>query len=371
MNKKNYIFTIVVCLSICLRGQNLVKNPSFEEFEECPKKMGNIGVDVLYWGAATEGTTDYFNVCSSFMGVPKNFNGSQNADFGKGYAGLYFLAPNDYREYLQGELSQTLEKGQHYKLSFYLNLADKSTYAIKKIGVLFAKNKIEEEINQPLNFAEIQKEKNVFNYIEIDKNRFLSNKKKWMYVSTEIVANGDENYIVLGNFKNNKSTVYYKMHGVKGAAYYYIDNVTLEKTENTNYEDLVLDKTYVFDRVFFSTDEFKLNSKAKIELDKLYKELKSNPEFYITVHAHTDADGTHDYNKILSRKRAKSVAAYLVSLGLNKKRIRWEGHGGNKPVAQNDTENGKQKNRRAEFSISKNPFIDKGAYAETLFEDEN
>ena len=135
----------IACMLISgtMAAQNLVLNPSFEELENCPKRLGNFNADVKYWSTPTEGSTDYFNACSTAMGTPKNFNGTQPADFGKGYAGLYLYAPDDYREYLQAELSEPLIKGEKYQVSFYVSLAERSDFAIKEFGVLFSKNKMD------------------------------------------------------------------------------------------------------------------------------------------------------------------------------------------------------------------------------------
>jgi OOP family OmpA-OmpF porin len=146
LQKTKYTYTIIFFLVYLLcHAQNLVKNPSFEQFEQCPVKLGNLDADVVQWSTPTLGSTDYFHSCSVHMGTPKNFNGEQAAKFGSGYAGLYLYAPDDYREYLQGELITPLNKGERYELSFYISLAERSDFAIREFGVLFS--------DKPLNFA--------------------------------------------------------------------------------------------------------------------------------------------------------------------------------------------------------------------------
>lgn len=351
-------------------GQNLIVNPSFEIFNKCPEELGNINDDVFNWSTATEGTTDYFNECSVPMGVPKNFNGSQVSEFGTGYAGLYLMAPNDYREYLQGELSETMIKGQRYRIGFYISLAEKSNFAISDIGLLFSRNRMEENTRRQLKLS--RDKNNSYNFIEVGKGKYYADKSEWMHVQREIVANGTENYFTIGNFKNNSNTKTFLTKGVKSAAYYYLDMVSVVTVgENYPFDDLRKNRMYVLKNVLFPTNEYDLGEEAKPNLKKLYNELKKNTSFFITVHAHTDDDGSRRDNKILSENRAKAVAGYLISLGLGEHRIRWIGHGGENPLAENGTEKGKQKNRRAEFIISDNPFDGRDFLTETLFKDDD
>ena len=70
--------------------------------------------------------------------------------------------------------------------------------------------------------------------------------------------------------------------------------------------------------------------------------------------AHTDSKGADDYNLRLSDNRAKSVMDYILSKGIDPKRIVSKGYGETKPVAPNDTDENRQLNRRVEFTILKN-----------------
>jgi OmpA-OmpF porin, OOP family len=70
--------------------------------------------------------------------------------------------------------------------------------------------------------------------------------------------------------------------------------------------------------------------------------------------AHTDSYGSDDYNFKLSDNRAKSVREYIVSKGIAESRITSQGYGETKPVATNETDEGRQLNRRVEFKILKN-----------------
>ena len=91
-----------------------------------------------------------------------------------------------------------------------------------------------------------------------------------------------------------------------------------------------------------------------VELDRLVKMLTENPAMEIEISAHTDNKGTGEHNSKLSDSRAQSVKDYLFSKGIAATRVVSQGYGETKPVASNETEDGRQFNRRVEFTITKN-----------------
>ena len=136
-----YCIRVFFLWGICAGfSQNLVTNPSFEDHSACPVKLGNFSTDVIGWSTRTKGSTDYFHSCSEAMGTPKNFNGTQIADFGEGYAGFYLFAPNDYREYMQAKLLSPLRKGVFYELSFFVDLANVQILRSMNLGWSFLSN---------------------------------------------------------------------------------------------------------------------------------------------------------------------------------------------------------------------------------------
>ncbi len=374
MYRTPLILTILLLSLVCpSSAQNLVKNPSFEEHNKCPEELGNIDEDVPHWSRASNGTTDYFNSCSTAMGMPKNFNGYQEAEFGEAYAGLYLSAPNNYREYLQGELEQPLKKGSKYQVSFYVSLADKSNFALRDIGVLFSPNRSKEDTRKVIKYFSNLRGNGRSSFVEVRNWMYFGNKSGWTQVSTTITAKGNEKYMTIGNFRDDTKSHMNRVKGVKSAAYYYLDMVSVTLLpEEYPHNDLQINKMYVLEHVVFPSDVYELNENAKKELDRLFVELGKDASLYVTIHAHTDNAGSSDYNRELSSKRAKSVARYLLGKGLPKERIRWVGHGGDQPVAENTSEDGKQKNRRAEFMISNGAFESHSdRITETIFEDDN
>ncbi len=352
------LLTLILLVNVSLgTGQNLIKNPSFEIHSECPKRMGNFNIDLPHWSTPTRGTTDYFNSCSKLMRIHGNFKGTQEPFHGKGYAGLYVIAPEDYREYIQAEITRTLEKGKKYRVSFYVSLSEKSDYAIRNLGVLFAEKKISLNNKNYLSKSQIYAiEDNTFNFQEIKGSKYLSNEKKWVKLSTEFVAEGTENYMILGNFDNNASTRRIDTKkDLKIGAYYYIDMVSLIGTDPVSMaveEDYELDITHIFKDVLFEFDRSHLLDTEKKGIEALYAYLQANSSLKVTIKGHTDKIGSTTYNKRLSTKRAEAVSRYLIKLGLEKNRITWNGYGATRPIRDNSTEEGRQRNRRVEFLIS-------------------
>lgn len=116
----------------------------------------------------------------------------------------------------------------------------------------------------------------------------------------------------------------------------------------------IMGQPLILKNIVFDLNKSNLLEQSYVELDKLVKYLKRNPTFKINIIGHTDNIGNEIDKKNLSEARAKSVADYLISHGINNKNIHHLGFGSLKPIATNDTEEGRQKNRRVEFTISSN-----------------
>jgi outer membrane protein OmpA-like peptidoglycan-associated protein len=106
--------------------------------------------------------------------------------------------------------------------------------------------------------------------------------------------------------------------------------------------------------VNFDFNSTALSGTAKTNLDKLAQVLINNPDTNINIYGHTDDKGTDAYNQKLSENRANSVKAYLASKGIASSRLFALGEGESMPVASNDTDEGRAKNRRVEFAITAN-----------------
>lgn len=107
--------------------------------------------------------------------------------------------------------------------------------------------------------------------------------------------------------------------------------------------------------ILFDFDKATLRRDVEFNLVKIATILNQYSEMNVLVEGHTDAIGTDEYNLNLSKKRAQAVSDFLVSQGVAAKRMSWEGYGKTRPVADNDTEEGRQKNRRVDLVIQDAP----------------
>ena len=106
--------------------------------------------------------------------------------------------------------------------------------------------------------------------------------------------------------------------------------------------------------IFFDSGKSILKTESYPELERLIKVMKENSGMNIQVVGHTDDIGEVDANLKLSIDRAMSVEKYLIEKGIKISRVISTGFGESKPIATNETEEGKQQNRRVEFKILKN-----------------
>ncbi len=109
--------------------------------------------------------------------------------------------------------------------------------------------------------------------------------------------------------------------------------------------------SFTLNNLYFETDSPELNSRSFAELSKLVEFLKLNPALQLEIRGHTDNSGRIDYNLTLSRQRAKAVFTYLTTHGISKNRLSFKGFGASQPVAGNNTNEGKAKNRRVELVV--------------------
>jgi len=105
--------------------------------------------------------------------------------------------------------------------------------------------------------------------------------------------------------------------------------------------------------VLFDFNKADLQPGALRTIDKLSEFLQKHPERTVAIEGHTDSKGSHEYNLDLSQRRADSVRNALVEKGIDPARIQTLGMAEAYPVASNDTDAGRQRNRRVEIIISK------------------
>ncbi|MGB3006144.1 MAG: OmpA family protein [Chitinophagaceae bacterium] len=111
------------------------------------------------------------------------------------------------------------------------------------------------------------------------------------------------------------------------------------------------DAIIVLKNIFFDINKFDIKPASQVELDKLVQLLSENPGLKIEISGHTDNVGKATDNLLLSNKRAKAVVNYLIDKKVSAERLLYKGYGSAKPVADNNTEEGKALNRRTEMKV--------------------
>ena len=322
------------------------------------------GVDA--WWQPTKGSSDYFNPCGGReCQTPRNKMGYQEPHTGVAYCGIYCSKEN-YREYLQTELREPLMEGKHYRVSYWVSLADKSPHAVASLGAFLTDDRISDTTWNILMHNEISilsdgQKQVIATYLkpQVINSEVIDDINGWQLISGEFEAKGGERYLTLGNFASfNRSHVTPTdiPNAVLSGAYYYIDDVSVvcldcqEETPDTIAAPKI-GKLITLRNVLFNTDESVLLPQSYNDLQKLIALLQAYPTMKIELRGHTDNQGTTEHNRILSNDRARAVADYLISHGIDSERLTWRGYGKSLPVDTNDTPEGRQNNRRVEYKI--------------------
>ena len=120
---------------------------------------------------------------------------------------------------------------------------------------------------------------------------------------------------------------------------------------NVALKQIDIGQSIILKNIFFDFDKATIRMESANELDRLIKLLTDNPTLKIELGSHTDSKGSDDYNQKLSQSRSQSVVNYLIGKGILTDRLVAKGYGETAPVATNDTELGRQENRRTDFKI--------------------
>jgi len=215
----SFLFAIICVVSYA--QINLVPNPSFEEYLECPNEVGEFDGFLRQW-QVYRNTPDYFNRCSvdTFVTVPCNRLGCQEPATGEGHAGVYGLGIADsYREVIGIQLTEALITGQTYYVSFKASPGYGRYIGMKwfsnKLGVKFSMT--EYDVNNP---APID------NFSHIYSEQIISDTSAWTTVYGSFITDTSYRYIMLGNFFDNDHTDTLTNNEFNTlGAYYYIDDV--------------------------------------------------------------------------------------------------------------------------------------------------
>lgn len=189
---------------------------------------------------------------------------------------------------------------------------------------------------------------------------------KALECSVDLINNEKDQ--VLATFKSNSSTGKYLVTLPSGFNYgiavrkegymFHSENFIIPDT--LSFREFNLDiklkpievgNSVVLKNIFFDFDKSSIRPESMNELSRLVKLLNDNPKVKVEISSHTDNLGSDEYNQKLSEARSKAVTDFLVSKGIIANRILPKGYGESNPIDKNDTETGRQNNRRTEFKI--------------------
>jgi OmpA-OmpF porin, OOP family len=324
-----FLLTFFSCCYIFAQSDNLIPNPSFEQYKKLPDDLSQAPNCISSWKIPNmKGSAEYYHAegISKKVRAPKNYFGKQMPHSGSAYMGL--CVTKNYREYLQVKLKRSLIKGGQYRIVIYISCADKFWLStINEFNVLFSQESFLIPANE--------------NLLELPKVKFtgeFKNKKEWIELSTIYTADGTERFMTFGSFSYIENGITHgKINGIAKYAHYYVDDASItlidagvplneySKIEEPLTDSLVdydLGETYVFDNLLFESGKSVLLPNDYPELGKLIQFLEKQSEYKLLITGHTDSQGDSELNIILS-------------------------------LASNETEEGRKINRRVEISIKK------------------
>jgi len=338
-----------------LPEKNLVPNGSFENY----RRKSNDVRKAIPWKPIE--TIDYYQ-----NPLTNDTTAQKGAYNGYCYTGFRFR--KKYKEFLQAKLVEPLHRGTVYEFTMHVRLAFWSNAILRSFGVLFTKGGYKGQYD-------------VVKSSMVDTvcvNGGLMKGYQWFTIKGFYKADGGEKYITIGNFspKINKDMVRIDVFRVgPKESYYFVDDVKLVKAPQfdekiavqrigPNYqelwadsilkvrEDIEVGETVGLNNIFFVNGRYYLLPESYIELNKLALYLIQNPSVEIQINGHSDNSGLKHKNQKISELRAREVFEYLIKRGVQNKML-YKGFGSAKPVADNNTEEGRSKNRRVEFEIIK------------------
>jgi OOP family OmpA-OmpF porin len=339
----------VLCLVSNVSAQNLVPNPGFEKFKGFPKSFmqdaSSFNQCIKGWTVPNATTPDY--IAPGFLAG--NLFGSTHA----GYCMVGLGIGSTWAECVYIKLETELEINTTYQLEFWIKRPtnDFQPQAGKDSGCLpgFVSSNFGMLLSDTLQTA-INKGFIVGSpQLKCGEKFWLG--KDWTKVSGYFTADKNYRYVYMGQFRPEGDR-----SNQVGSKYVLVDDLQIRKV---TLSDLFVGESIKkpgaiipLDQVYFETDKSQLQERSFALLDTLAA-LLSHHTIQIKINGHTDNQGDLVYNKNLSSERAKTIYDYLIFKGIDKKRLAWEGFGASRPVADNASEAGRQKNRRVEFEVMK------------------
>lgn len=242
----------------------------------------------------------------------------------------YFEKPGQtYRIYLFDTKNQkTLDPGNNVSNRFYLRFSQNSADG-KDISTGYYPG---------FNNANVNSSKPGWRHISISFNK----RALKIYIDDARVLN-------IPNLEINPVGFTLGFHNPSGTLNGFVKNLRLAKGAVPLYDKVLTDGKFVTTGIKFDVNKATIKAESMGTINYVVKMMQDNPSLNFSVEGHTDSDGDDASNLKLSEARAKAVMDKLTELGIPKGRLTSKGHGESKPMAANDTPEGKAQNRRVEF----------------------
>ena len=224
------IIILFILVSNLIVGQNLVPNPSFENYVQCPNTSNLFSLNMAFpWESAIVNSTDYWHQCNTVDFPQINVTPYS----GGGIAGFYTINGygGDYREYLQVLLNDTLKQDSCYYFECFLLLSRASSTSSSEMGVLFSLSPITNGVGMFNSLVD------TIPHIENNKTNLLDT-LNWMRINGIYKSIGNEAYLLFGNFYPDSLTdtipgPNYDPFNPSAITYFWVDDFTLKLIPNT------------------------------------------------------------------------------------------------------------------------------------------
>lgn len=384
------LFFLIVLALICgakrSPAQNLVLNPSFEQL-----KPNGVGVACefmqysVFFSETLDTWTSFESMTPDVLRAAENCRWLQQVHGGEYCVGLVHYLPaddigqkSDYHEWVTGRLSAPLRPGRRYRLECWVR---EDTAIIRDhLRKVYAPNTPIEPVragNLGFSFSVRPRQETGYKPQVNFADAIVTN-GAWIKLSATFVPDQPFQFFTLGNFFKDAQTpndlsverhkaideknaaIKFPLDRIKRAGYLCIDDISITPEPEPDAPALTFEKQLIQERKFtfsagvlFDTDKAVLRPEAGSELDSLVSFLQKHPKAMLGISGHTDDTGSAEYNLDLSGRRAKAVRDYLLDKGIPEHQVDWKAFGETRPVAENSTEEGRQKNRRVECVLLK------------------
>lgn len=247
-------------------------------------------------------------------------------------------------ELFQVELKDTLTRDEEYLIEYYIRSNSKNKLAVTQrndVCIFFLKHKYHFKMTS-YSYDGLKENFKIKPDIFFYENRPIEDFLEWRKVSNRYVAKGGEKYFLIGRYGR-----------VKHDCTINLDNISIQKTiENKiNIENIKVGEAVTIKDIFFELNSSILKESSYPTLKSIVELFYTYPNLAVEIAGHTDSIGDKNTNLKLSEERAKSVVDYLISAGVESKRVQPKGYGESSPTIDNTTEEGRKMNRRVEFKI--------------------